>query len=128
MAGKLITLNKDEIIKVIELARGYLMTFEKNFICYSLFKGIECVKNIEIDFSDSNSYNILNHYFYGLLNITNDYISKHIDEYNYSHIFIEDNFQFNGDVWFYSHSTSMRELRIELLTLYLNELKKENDG
>ena len=28
MAGKIITLNKDEVIKVVELARGYLMTFE----------------------------------------------------------------------------------------------------
>lgn len=125
MAGKIITLNKDEVIKVVELARGYLMTFEQNYICYSLFKGIECVKNVEINFSNSNSYDILNHYFYGLLNITNDYISKHIDEYDYNHIFNEDSFQFNGDVWFCSYSTSMRELRIELLTLYLNELKKE---
>lgn len=32
MAGKIITLNKDEVIKVVELARGYLMTFEINYI------------------------------------------------------------------------------------------------
>ena len=31
---------------------------------------------------------------------------------------------FNGDVWFNSYDTSMKNLRIELLTLYLNELKK----
>lgn len=45
MAGKIITLNKDEVTKVVELARGYLMTFEINYICHSLFKGIENVKN-----------------------------------------------------------------------------------
>lgn len=44
MAGKIITLNKDEVIKVVELARGFLMTFETNYICYGLFKGIEKLK------------------------------------------------------------------------------------
>lgn len=124
MAGKIITLNKDEVIKVVELARGYLMTFETNYICYSLFKGIENVKNIEIDTTDSNSYKILNQYFYRLLDIANDYVSKHIDEYEYHLIYNEDKFQFDGDVWF-SYDTSMRNLRIELLTLYLNELKND---
>lgn len=104
MAGKIITLNKDEVTKVVELARGYLMTFEINYICHSLFKGIENVKNIE-----------------------NDYVPKHIDEYDYRLIYNEDNFLFNGDVWFNSYDTSMKNLRIKLLTLYLNELKKENN-
>lgn len=125
MARKIITLNKDEVIKVVELARGYLMTFEINYICYSLFKGIENVKNIEIDTTDSNSYKILNQYFYRLLDIANDYVSKHIDEYEYHLIYNEDKFQFDGDVWFNSYDTSMRNLRIELLTLYLNELKND---
>lgn len=116
MAGKIITLNKDEVTKVVELARGYLMTFEINYICHSLFKGIENVKNIEIDINDSNSYKILNQYFYRLLDIANDYVPKHIDEYD---------FLFNGDVWFNSYDTSMKNLRIELLTLYLNELKND---
>lgn len=89
MARKIITLNKDEVIKVVELARGYLMTFEINYICYSLFKGIENVKNIEIDTTDSNSYKILNQYFYRLLDIANDYVSKHIDEYEYHLIYNE---------------------------------------
>lgn len=124
MAGKIITLNKDEVTKVVELARGYLMTFETNYICHSLFKGIENVKNIEIDFNDSNSYKILNQYFYRLLDIANDYVPKHIDEYDYRLIYNEDNFLFNGDMWFNSYDTSMKNLRIELLTLYLNELKK----
>jgi hypothetical protein len=34
-------------------------------------------------------------------------------------------FLFNGDVWFDSYDTSMKNLRIELLTLYLNELKND---
>lgn len=59
MAGKIITLNKDEVIKVVELARGFLMTFETNYICYGLFKGIEKLKKIEIDSNHSSSYNIL---------------------------------------------------------------------
>ena len=96
MAGKIITLNKDEVTKVVELARGYLMTFEINYICHSLFKA-------------------------------NDYVPKHIDEYDYRLIYNEDNFLFNGDVWFNSYDTSMKNLRIKLLTLYLNELKKENN-
>lgn len=33
--------------------------------------------------------------------------------------------KFNGDVWFNSYATSMKNLRIELLTLYLNELKND---
>ena len=62
MAGKIITLNKDEVIKVVELARGFLMTFETNYICYGLFKGIEKLKKIEIDSNHSSSYNILKEY------------------------------------------------------------------
>lgn len=128
MAGKIITLNKDEVIKVVELARGFLMTFETNYICYGLFKGIEKIKKIEIDSNHSSSYNVLKEYFSGLLDVANSYVPKHIDEYSNFSIFYEDNFQFNGDSWFSSYDTSTRELRIELLTLYLNELKKENDG
>ena len=81
--GKTLISNIIEIIKVVELARGYLMTFEINYICHSLFKGIENVKNIEIDINDSNSYKILNQHFYRLLDIANDYVPKHIDEYDY---------------------------------------------
>lgn len=71
------------------------------------------------------SVKILNQYFYRLLDIANDYVPKHIDEYDYRLIYNEDNFLFNGDVWFNSYDTSMKNLRIELLTLYLNELKND---
>lgn len=71
------------------------------------------------------TFKILNQYFYRLLDIANDYVPKHIDEYDYRLIYNEDNFLFNGDVWFNSYDTSMKNLRIELLTLYLNELKND---
>lgn len=129
MKRKDVTLTKEEVVKVVERAIELLDNFEIRYICHALADGIEYVKNVDdvLEHDSPFTYKLLTKYFSGLLEVATEYVPKYVALHGDYDVFVKSNFKFTGQSWFSGLSTSMRKLRIELLTLYIDKLNEQTD-
>lgn len=129
MKRKDVTLTKEEVVKVVERAIELLDNFEIRYICHALADGIEYVKNVDdvLEHDSPFTYKLLTKYFSGLLEVATEYVPKYVALHGDYDVFVKSNFKFTGQSWFSSFGTSMRKLRIELLTLYIDKLNEQTD-